>query len=141
MIEGEALRQAEIICQTLRQDDDGLRREVLMHAGSRWSLGILHSLGVYGVMRHAEIKRQMAGVTQRMLTKTLRGLERDGLLLRRAFDEKPLRVEYELTPLGTQLLARMSPIWTWVVENAEDFRRARVLFDGQDRQKDLWQAK
>jgi DNA-binding HxlR family transcriptional regulator len=141
MIEGEALRQAEIICQTLRQDDDGLRREVLTHAGSRWSLGILHSLGVYGVMRHAEIKRQMTGVTQRMLTKTLRGLERDGLLLRRAFDEKPLRVEYELTPLGTQLLARMSPIWTWVVENAEDFREARVLFDGQDRQKDLWQAK
>lgn len=141
MIEGEALRQAEIICQTLRQDDDGLRREVLTHAGSRWSLGILHSLGVYGVMRHAEIKRQMIGVTQRMLTKTLRGLERDGLLLRRAFDEKPLRVEYELTPLGTQLLARMSPIWTWVVENAEDFREARVLFDSQDRQKDLWQAK
>lgn len=141
MIEGEALRQAEIICQTLRQDDDGLRREVLTHAGSRWSLGILHSLGVYGVMRHAEIKRQMTGVTQRMLTKTLRGLERDGLLLRRAFDEKPLRVEYELTPLGTQLLARMSPIWTWVVENAEDFREARVLFDAQDRQKNLWQAK
>jgi DNA-binding HxlR family transcriptional regulator len=128
IIHGEALRQAEAICQTLREDDDGVRREVLAHAGSRWSLGILHSLGVYGTMRHAEIKRQMAGVTQRMLTKTLRALERDGLLIRREFDEKPLRVEYELTSLGTELLIRMSPIWTWVVEHAEDFRKARRKF-------------
>lgn len=83
MTDEETLSQAEAICQTLRRDDDGVRREVLAHAGSRWSLGILHALGVYGTMRHAEIKRQMTGVTQRMLTKTLRALERDGLLIRR----------------------------------------------------------
>lgn len=139
VIEGDALRQAEVICQTLREDDDGVRREVLAHAGSRWSLGILHSLGVYGILRHAEIKRQMVGVTQRMLTKTLRSLERDGLLVRREFDEKPLRVEYELTPLGTDLLVRMSPIWTWVVENAEDFRKARRTFDNQVRKTSVRQ--
>src|SRR5471032_2450877 len=110
MIDGEALRQAEAICQTLREDDDGVRREVLAHAGSRWSLGILHALGVYGRMRHAEIKRQMAGVTQRMLTKTLRSLERDGLLIRREFDEKVPRVDYDLTSLGMDLLIRISPI-------------------------------
>jgi len=132
MIDGEALRQAEAICQTLREDDDGVRREVLAHAGSRWSLGILHALGVYGTLRHAEIKRQMAGVTQRMLTKTLRSLERDGLLTRREFDEKVPRVEYELTSLGMDLLIRMSPIWTWVVGNAEAFRKARRTFDSQD---------
>jgi DNA-binding HxlR family transcriptional regulator len=74
MTDRETLSQAEAICQTLREDDDGVRREVLAHAGSRWSLGILHALGVYGKMRHAEIKRQMTGVTQRMLTKTLRAL-------------------------------------------------------------------
>ncbi|SDO00617.1 transcriptional regulator, HxlR family [Rhodoferax sp. OV413] len=138
--DGDALRQAEVICQTLREDDDGVRREVLAHAGSRWSLGILHALGVYGTMRHAEIKKQMAGVTQRMLTKTLRSLERDGLLIRREFDEKPLRVEYELTSLGMALLTRMSPIWTWVVENAEDFREARRTFDSQVR-KNPWRTK
>lgn len=132
MIDGEALRQAEAICQTLREDDDGVRREVLAHAGSRWSLGILHALGVYGTLRHTEIKRQMAGVTQRMLTKTLRSLERDGLLIRREFDEKVPRVEYELTALGMDLLNRMSPIWTWVVGNAEAFRKARRTFDNQD---------
>ena len=104
-------------------------------ATSRWSLGILHSLGVYGTLRHAEIKRQMVGVTQRMLTKTLRSLERDGLVVRREFDEKPLRVEYALTSLGMALLTRMSPIWTWVVENAEDFRKARRTFDSQPLKK------
>ena len=136
MTDHETLSQAEAICQTLREDDDGVRREVLAHAGSRWSLGILHALGVYGKMRHAEIKRQMAGVTQRMLTKTLRSMERDGLLIRREFGEIPPRVEYELTPLGMGLLIRMSPIWTWVVENAEDFRKARRIFDSQDRSEE-----
>ena len=139
MTDQEALSQAETICRTLREDDDGVRREVLAHAGSRWSLGILHALGVYGTMRHAEIKRQMAGVTQRMLTKTLRSMERDGLVVRREFGEIPPRVEYELTPLGMGLLIRMSPIWTWVVENVEDFRKARRIFDSQDDKKPAWQ--
>lgn len=139
MTDQEALSQAETICRTLRKDDDGVRREVLAHAGSRWSLGILHALGVYGTMRHAEIKRQMTGVTQRMLTKTLRSMERDGLVVRREFGEIPPRVEYELTPLGMGLLIRMSPIWTWVVENVEDFRKARRIFDSQDDKKPAWQ--
>ncbi|WP_289328667.1 helix-turn-helix domain-containing protein [Pseudomonas sp. 'CRE Jenny 4'] len=139
MTDQEALSQAETICRTLREDDDGVRREVLAHAGSRWSLGILHALGVYGTMRHAEIKRQMTGVTQRMLTKTLRSMERDGLVLRREFGEIPPRVEYELTSLGMGLLLRMSPIWTWVVENAEDFRKARQIFDSQVDKKPAWQ--
>ena len=139
MTDQEALSQAETICRTLREDDDGVRREVLAHAGSRWSLGILHALGVYGTMRHAEIKRQMTGVTQRMLTKTLRSMERDGLVVRREFGEIPPRVEYELTPLGMELLIRMSPIWTWVVENVEDFRKARRIFDSQDDKKPAWQ--
>ncbi|HBO2628465.1 TPA: helix-turn-helix transcriptional regulator [Pseudomonas aeruginosa] len=139
MTNQDALSQAEAICQTLREDDDGVRREVLAHAGSRWSLGILHALGVYGTMRHAEIKRQMTGVTQRMLTKTLRAMERDGLLLRREFGEIPPRVEYELTPLGMELLVRMSPVWMWVVENVEEFRKARRVFDSQDDKKPAWQ--
>lgn len=139
MIDQEALSQAEKVCRTLREEDDGVRREVLAHAGSRWSLGILHALGVYGAMRHAEIKRQMSGVTQRMLTKTLRSMDRDGLVVRREFGEIPPRVEYELTPLGMGLLTRMSPIWTWVVENVEDFRKARRIFDSQDNKKPSWQ--
>ncbi len=136
----EILRQSEAICQTLRRDDDGVRREVLTHAGSRWSLGILHALGVHGRMRHAELARQLTGITQRMLTKTLRALERDGLLLRHDFDEVPPRVEYELTPLGLSLLIRMTPIWTWVIENVEDFRAARRAFDERSHEKPAWQS-
>jgi hypothetical protein len=63
IIADEALKEAEAICQTLREDDDGVRRDVLAHAGSRWALGILHALGVYGTLRHAELKRQLSGVT------------------------------------------------------------------------------
>ncbi len=136
----DALREAEAVCRTLREDDDGVRREVLAHAGSRWSLGILHALGVYGTMRHAEIKRQIVGVTQRMLTKTLRAMERDGLVLRREHDEIPPRVEYELTSLGMELLFRMSPIWVWVVEHADEFRQARRLFDSQESKRPVWQT-
>ncbi|MCQ4272849.1 helix-turn-helix transcriptional regulator [Pseudomonas kuykendallii] len=140
MADRETLNRAEIVCQTLSEDDDGVRREVLAHAGSRWSLGILHALGVYGKMRHAEIKRQMTGVTQRMLTKTLRSMERDGLLTRQEFSEIPPRVEYELTALGRGLLIRMSPIWTWVVENVEDVRKARRRFDSQEGKRPSWQT-
>lgn len=139
LTELEILRQSEAICQTLRRDVDGVRREVLAHAGSRWSLGILHALGVYGVMRHAELARQMSGITQRMLTKTLRSLERDGLLVRHDYDELPPRVDYELTALGMSLLVRMTPIWTWVVENVEEFRTARRAFDDRGSKRPAWQ--
>ena len=128
----KTLYDAEAVCQTLGEDEDGIRREVLTHAGSRWALGILHALGVNGRMRHAAIRRQMTGVTQRMLTKTLRVMERDGLVRRHEFSEVPPRVEYELTSLGMGLLVRMSPVWTWVVENADAFREARAAFDGRD---------
>ncbi|WP_244495638.1 helix-turn-helix domain-containing protein [Ensifer sp. Root278] len=74
-----------------------MRRELLAHAGNRWSLGVIHTLGVYGRLRHAEIGRRMHGVTQRMLTRTLRQLERDGLVIRNDFGENPPRVEYELS--------------------------------------------
>nr|WP_213939499.1 helix-turn-helix domain-containing protein [Pseudomonas sp. dw_612] len=107
-------------------DDDGLKREVLTHAGNRWSLGIVYALGVAGPLRHAEIGRRMAGVTQRMLTRTLRTLERDGLVLRHDYQEVPPRVEYELSVLGTGLLENMIPLWDWVMGNAEGFRAARA---------------
>ncbi len=71
----------------------------------------------------------MHGVTQRMLTLTLRQLERDGLVLRHDFKEVPPKVEYELSDTGMELLVRMVPLWTWIVENADQFRDARQNFD------------
>ncbi|WP_296254479.1 MULTISPECIES: winged helix-turn-helix transcriptional regulator [unclassified Pseudomonas] len=127
----EILRRSQAACDALSADEDGLKREVLTHAGNRWSLGIVHALGVSGRLRHAEIGRRMEGVTQRMLTRTLRQLERDGLILRHDFNEVPPRVEYELSELGMGLLVRMIPLWTWVMENAEGFRTSRATFDAQ----------
>jgi DNA-binding HxlR family transcriptional regulator len=128
------IQASQAICTALSAGDDGLKREVLTHAGNRWSLGIVHTLGVTGCLRHAEIGRRMPGVTQRMLTRTLRQLERDGLIRRIDHGEVPPRVEYDLTELGRGLLVHMIPLWTWVIDNADAFRGARDAFI--DRQKD-----
>jgi DNA-binding HxlR family transcriptional regulator len=127
----ELIRQSQAACEALSAEDDGLKREVLTHAGNRWSLGIVHTLGVEGRLRHAQIARRMSGVTQRMLTRSLRQLERDGLVLRHDYNEVPPRVDYQLSALGGGLLGQMIPLWMWVADNAEGFRQARVRYDAE----------
>ena len=123
------IARSQAACDALSDDDDGLKREVLAHAGNRWSLGIVHALGVAGTLRHAELARRLEGVTQRMLTRSLRHLERDGLILRRDYGEVPPRVDYTLTLLGRGLLVGMMPLWTWIIDNGTEFRAARTRFD------------
>jgi DNA-binding HxlR family transcriptional regulator len=125
----QLIQQSHAVCAALSDDDDGLKRELLAHAGNRWSLGVVHTLGVSGRLRHADLGRRLPGVTQRMLTRTLRQLERDGLVLRFDHRETPPRVEYELTILGRELLCQMIPLWTWVIENADGIRAQRRAFD------------
>jgi len=125
----ELIANSQAACESLSDADDGLKREVLAHAGNRWSLAIVHALGVSGTLRHAELSRSLEGVTQRMLTRSLRQLERDGLIARRDHNEVPPRVDYTLTALGRGLLAGMMPLWTWVIDNADSFRTARGDFD------------
>lgn len=127
----DIIARSQAACEALSDEDDGLKRELLAHAGNRWSLGVVHALGVAGTLRHAELARRLDGVTQRMLTRTLRQLERDGLIVRHDHGEKPLRVDYTLTALGRGLLVGMMPLWTWVIDNAEGFRDARERFDAQ----------
>lgn len=125
----EVIARSQAACEALSDEDDGLKREVLAHAGNRWSLGIVHALGVSGTLRHAELARQLAGVSQRMLTRSLRQLERDGLIVRHDHREVPPHVDYTLTALGRGLLVGMMPLWTWVIDNAATFRAARSRFD------------
>ncbi|MHC6226178.1 winged helix-turn-helix transcriptional regulator [Pseudomonas sp. X10] len=127
----ELVRRSQAACKALSEDEDGLKRDILGHSGNRWSLGVVHALGVTSPLRHAELRRRLHGVTQRMLTHTLRQLERDGLIKRYDFHEKPLRVEYSLTALGMGLLVQMIPLWTWVIEHAEEFTAARKCYDEQ----------
>src|SRR5690606_35990151 len=77
--------------------------EMLMRIGDKWSVYVIHILGHAGTLRFNELKANVDGISQRMLTVTLRGLERDGLVRRTVYPEVPPGVEYELTPLGTTL--------------------------------------
>jgi DNA-binding HxlR family transcriptional regulator len=128
----EVIARSQAACEALSDEEDGLKRDVLAHAGNRWSLGIVHALGVAGTLRHAELARQLDGVTQRMLTRSLRQLERDGLIVRHDHREVPPRVDYTLTTLGRGLLVGMMPLWTWVIDNAAAFRTARSHFDQRE---------
>jgi DNA-binding HxlR family transcriptional regulator len=124
------LRFSKEFCEELSHDDEGLKREILAHAGNRWSLGVLHILGTRGSLRYGEIRRSLTGVTQRMLTRTLRHLERDGLISRCDYEEKLPRVVYAITDKGKEMLLQMLPLWSWIITSADYFRVARARYDG-----------
>lgn len=102
---------------------------VLARIGDKWSVLIVSRLG-NGRMRFNELKRDIGGISQRMLTLTLRGLERDGLITRTIFPTVPPRVEYALTPLGRSLLAPVSALGDWARQNRAKIEQARARFDG-----------
>jgi DNA-binding HxlR family transcriptional regulator len=81
-------------------------------------------------MRFNELRRSIGGISQRMLTLTLRGLERDGLITRTVFPTIPPRVDYELTTLGRDLLDPVSALGAWAIRNQAKIARARERFDG-----------
>ena len=83
-----------------------------------------------GPMRFNELRRSIGGISQRMLTLTLRGLERDGLVTRTVFPTIPPRVDYALTPLGRDLLQPVSALGDWATRNQAKIARAREQFDG-----------
>lgn len=103
--------------------------DVLARVGDKWSVLVVSRLGA-GPMRFNELRRSIGGISQRMLTLTLRGLERDGLLTRTAFPTIPPRVDYALTPLGRDLLNPVSALGAWAIRNQPKIARAREQFDG-----------
>jgi DNA-binding HxlR family transcriptional regulator len=103
-------------------------REVLHRVGDKWSVLIVDLLGD-GAMRFSDLRRSVEGISQRMLTLTLRGLERDGLITRTVFPEIPPRVEYELTRLGKTLLEPIQGLAEWAEKNRTSIQDARDKFD------------
>src|SRR3954452_15347203 len=101
---------------------------VLARIGDKWSVLVVMQLAE-GPRRFSELKRQIGGVSQRMLTLTLRGLERDGLVTRTVYPTVPPRVEYELTALGRSLLEPVSGIGLWARQNRAAIQEARLRFD------------
>lgn len=103
-------------------------REVLDRIGDKWSVLVVVLLGT-GTHRFSELHRAIDGVSQRMLTVTLRGLERDGLVSRTVHASVPPRVEYALTELGHTLLGPLSAVSDWAIEHRDDIRAARAVYD------------
>jgi DNA-binding HxlR family transcriptional regulator len=103
--------------------------EVLARVGDKWSVLVVTKLGG-GPQRFNELRRSIGGISQRMLTLTLRGLERDGLITRTVFPVIPPRVDYALTALGRDLLEPVSALGDWALRNQIKIARAREQFDG-----------
>jgi DNA-binding HxlR family transcriptional regulator len=103
-------------------------RQVINRIGDRWSLLVLSALEG-GTLRFQELRRTVDGVSQKMLTQTLRLLERDGLIRREVFASVPPRVEYSLTPLGRSLSGRVAAIREWAYDNMPTIESARSEFD------------
>ena len=111
-------------------DEDGRRiREVLDRVGDKWSMIIIARLREGGPMRFGQLGRAVGGISQRMLTLTLRHLERDGLIVRTAYDEVPPRVEYALTALGRTLTDPVIALARWALENYPAIERNRARND------------
>ena len=104
-------------------------REMLDRVGDRWSVYVISALGAYGTLRFSELMRHVEGVSQRMLTVTVRGLERDGLVRRTIYAEIPPRVEYTLTPLGATLRKLVRELIDWTGAHLAEVDAARARYD------------
>jgi DNA-binding HxlR family transcriptional regulator len=102
--------------------------EILARVGDKWTVLVVSTLGE-GPRRFNELRRALGSISQRMLTLTLRGLERDGLVTRTVFPAVPPRVEYELTRLGRSLLEPVSELGLWARKNRAAIQDARRKFD------------
>ncbi|MDF2932736.1 MAG: HxlR family transcriptional regulator [Chryseobacterium sp.] len=116
------------ICKVLTKDQDDLKRDILNHVGNKWSLFVIHALGIDGKMRFSILENHINGISQKMLTKCLRELERDGLISRTVYPEVPPKVEYELTSLGRGLLIQVTPLWLWIARHSNELNSARANY-------------
>jgi DNA-binding HxlR family transcriptional regulator len=106
-------------------------REILARVGDKWSVYVIHVLGHRGTVRFNELKHAVDGISQRMLTVTLRGMERDGLVMRTVYPEVPPRVEYALTPLGKTLRQLVRGLVAWSGDHLKEVDAARAEYDAR----------
>jgi DNA-binding HxlR family transcriptional regulator len=106
--------------------------DVLSRVGDKWSVLVVTKLGS-GTKRFNELRREIGGISQRMLTLTLRGLERDGLVTRTIIPTSPLGVEYDLTALGRDLLQPVSALGAWAIRNQGKIQQSRMRFDASSK--------
>jgi DNA-binding HxlR family transcriptional regulator len=108
-----------------------LVNDLIGRVADKWTMLILEVLTEHGVMRFTKLAEHVPGISQKMLTQTIRQMERDGLLHRTVFPVVPPRVEYQLTTLGLSLGGAFCGVWHWAVENLTVVERSRVDFDAR----------
>ena len=107
-------------------------REILARVGDKWSVYVIHVLGHAGTLRFGELRNRVDGISQRMLTVTLRGMERDGLVERTVYPEVPPRVEYALTSLGATLRELVRGLVEWSGAHLSEVDAARAAYDARN---------
>jgi DNA-binding HxlR family transcriptional regulator len=111
-------------------DTEALVRDMIQRIADRWTWLVLEELGE-GTLRFSQLRAAIPEVSQKMLTHTLRQLERDGLIVRHAYPMVPPRVDYALTPLGHSLAAAFCGVWMWAEEHVQTVHDARKIFEGK----------
>ncbi|MEU4539250.1 helix-turn-helix domain-containing protein [Streptosporangium sp. NPDC023825] len=122
--------ETDDITPGLCEQSRALIRDVLERIGDKWSVVVICQLGD-GTRRFNELRRMSEPITQRMLSATLRGLERDGLVTRTVHDTTPPRVDYALTPRGVDLLGVVRGLAGWAESNAAGILESRTTFDAR----------
>lgn len=112
---------------------EALVNELIGRVADKWTMIILEVLNEHGELRFTQIARQVPTISQKMLTQTLRQMERDGMLTRRVHAVVPPRVDYRLTPLGQSLGAAFCGVWIWAEQNLDKVEAAREAFDRRER--------
>ncbi|WP_341704694.1 helix-turn-helix domain-containing protein [Ferrovibrio sp.] len=118
---------------TITPADEELVRELMVRFGDKWSLRAMDELYEHGAMRFSRLRDRLDGISQKMLTQTLRQLERDGVVARQVYAEVPPRVDYALTPLGVELTEALCGVWEWAIRHGAAVAASRDAFDAQNR--------
>ena len=134
----ETIRKTRRIAETPPPEDcdpkvEALVNDLIGRVADKWTMIILEVLAEHGELRFTQLSRQVSGISQKMLTQTLRQMERDGMVTRTIHAVVPPRVEYRLTDLGASLGAAFCGVWIWAQDNLIHVEKARTRFDGRER--------
>jgi DNA-binding HxlR family transcriptional regulator len=130
----EQVAKAKAYAASIPPDDLDPRIEALVNdligrVADKWTMLILEVLAEKGELRFTRLSELVEGISQKMLTQTLRQMERDGLVARTVYPVVPPKVEYKLTKLGLSLGAAFCGVWVWAAENLKHVEQARLKFD------------
>lgn len=123
----------EAIPESVDPAVEALVNDIIGRVADKWTMLVLEALEEHGELRFTRIGRLVPGISQKMLTQTLRQMERDGLLVRTVHPVIPPKVEYRLTALGRTLSEAFCGVWTWAERHMDEIAQARAAFDARQR--------